>query len=351
MASRSTTKIKAYVSLFLLIAIIGAGIYGYRLYSRMFSPNVALVEKEHVYIHIPTGSTYSDVIEIITSSGYLLNIESFKWVSSRMGYPYSIKAGRYKLTDQMSNKTLVTMLRAGLQTPVRVTFTGFRTPQQLAQKISKQIEADSAEIVEAFRSVEIANQYGFSKETFISMFIPNTYEFFWNTSAKGFFDRMKKEYEIFWTEERDKKAKDLGLTRIKVSTLASIVEEETVRVDERPRVAGVFVNRLKRNIALQADPTVKFALGDFSIRRILTKHLQIESPYNTYKYRGLPPGPINAPSISSINAVLNYENHKYLYFCAKPDYSGYHSFATTLAEHNKNAREYQRFLNRERIYR
>jgi len=183
------------------------------------------------------------------------------------------------------------------------------------------------------------------------MFIPNTYEFFWNTSAKGFFDRMKKEHDTFWNGSRDKKAKEIGLDRIKVSTLASIVEEETIKVDERPRVAGVFMNRLQKGMPLQADPTVKFAVGDFSIRRILKKHLQVDSPYNTYRNKGLPPGPINAPSISSINAVLNYEKHQYLYFCAKPDYSGYHLFARTLAEHNRNAREYQNFLNKERIFR
>jgi UPF0755 protein len=268
-----------------------------------------------------------------------------------MGYPYSVKPGRYKLISDMSNRELISILRAGLQTPIRLTFTSFRTPQQLAEKVSNQIEADSAEIVKAFLSPEIAAQYGFTTESFIAMFIPNTYEFFWNTGTKGFLDRMNREYEVFWTEERDRKAAEIGLSRVKVSTLASIVEEETIKVDERPRVAGVFMNRLNRFMALQADPTIKFAIGDFTIRRILTKHLQIDSPYNTYKYRGLPPGPINAPSISSINAVLNHENHKYLYFCAKPDYSGYHAFASTLSEHNKNARVYQQFLNKERIFR
>jgi UPF0755 protein len=278
-------------------------------------------------------------------------LESFKWTSSRMGYPHSIKAGRYKITNGMTNREMIAMLRAGLQTPVRVTFNGFRTPQQLAQRVSKQIEVDSAEIVTTLLSNEIANQYGFTRETFISMFVPNTYEFFWNTGVKGFFDRMKREYETFWNDERERKASEIGLSRIEVSTLASIVEEETIRVDERPRVAGVFINRLNKRIPLQADPTIKYALGDFSIRRILTRHLAIDSPYNTYKHRGLPPGPINAPSISSIDAVLNYEKHQYIYFCAKPDYSGYHAFARTLTEHNRNAREYQKFLNKERIFR
>jgi UPF0755 protein len=351
MAARSLSKILAYFSIIILLAIIAGGIYGYNIYSKMFLPNVDLGEKEFTYIYIPTGSKYIDVVEIVSSTEYLKDIETFKWVSSRMGYPYSIKPGRYKLVSDMSNRDLISILRAGLQTPIRLTFTGFRTPQQLAEKVSNQIEADSAEIVEAFLSPKIAAQYGFTTESFIAMFIPNTYEFFWNTGTKGFFDRMNREYEIFWTEEKDKKAAEIGLSRVKVSTIASIVEEETIRVDERPRVAGVFMNRLKRGMPLQADPTIKFAMGDFTIRRILTKHLQIDSPYNTYKYRGLPPGPINAPSISSINAVLNHESHKYLYFCAKPDYSGYHAFASTLSEHNRNARIYQQFLNKERIFR
>lgn len=351
MRSRLFKRILGFISLFLLVVIIAGGIYGYSIYTKFYSPNVNTQNKEHVYILIPTGSSYTDVLEIMESSQLINDFNSFKWSASRMGYPYSIKPGRFRIKDGMSNRELVTMLRAGLQTPVRVTFTGFRTPQQLAQRISSQIEADSAEIVNAFNSKEIATQYGFSQETFIAMFIPNTYEFFWNTGTKGFFDRMKREYEAFWNDERQRKANEIGLSRVQVSTLASIVEEETVRVDERPRVAGVFMNRLNKNMALQADPTIKFALGDFTIRRILTRHLQVESPYNTYKYRGLPPGPINSPSISSINAVLNYEKHQYIYFCAKPDYSGYHAFARTLAEHNRNARAYQQFLNRERIFR
>lgn len=351
MGKRIEKRVIIIVSLLLALVIVTGGFYSYKIYSKMFLSNVNIGDKEHVYIHIPTGSTYANVISIVEESGYVANLESFKWTGSRMGYPYSVKSGRYKLANGMSNKDLVSILRAGLQTPVKVTFTGFRTPQQLAQRIANQIEADSLEIVNAFSSDDTPSQYGFNQQTFVAMFIPNTYEFFWNTNAKGFFDRMNKEYEIFWTDEKEQKAKEIGLSRIKVSTLASIVEEETIKADERPKVAGVYINRLKRGIPLQADPTVKYAMADFTIRRVLTKHLSIDSPYNTYKYRGLPPGPINSPSISSINAVLNYENHKYLYFCAKPDYSGYHAFAKTLSEHNKNAREYQRFLNKERIYR
>jgi UPF0755 protein len=351
MVSRSLQKVLIFIAISLMVVMVIGGFYGYRIYTKMFSPNVNTGDSEYAYLYIPTGAIYSDVIMLIEEQNFITNIESFKWMCSRMGYPQSVKAGRYRLTENMGNREVVSTLRAGLQTPVRVTFTGFRTPQQLAQKVANQIEADSAEIVNSFYSESIANQYGFNKQTFIAMFIPNTYEFFWNTSAKGFFDRMHREYEAFWTIERVEKAEQIGLNKVKVSILASIVEEETIKADERPKVAGVFINRLNRNIALQADPTVKFANGDFSIRRILTRHLSVDSPYNTYKHRGLPPGPINAPSISSINAVLNYEKHQYLYFCAKPDYSGYHAFASTLAEHNRNARLYQQFLNRERIFR
>lgn len=349
--SVSLKKAVRIVAILLLLSLVIAGWYGYRIYSKVYMPNVDLGGKEYAYIQIPTGTTYEQVKQIIEESGYIKDCSTFLWTSSRMGYPYSIKPGRYRLTHGLTNKDLVSMLRAGLQTPVRVTFNSFRTPQQLAQRISQQLEVDSVEIVNAFASNEIPLEFDFTGQTFIGMFVPNTYELFWNTDAKGFFKRMKREYDAFWNSDRMKRANKMGFTPLEVITLASIVEEETIREDERPRVAGVYVNRLNRGMPLQADPTIKFAHGDFGMRRVLSKHLNIDSPYNTYKNRGLPPGPINSPSISSIDAVLKYESHKYLYFCAKPDYSGYHSFATNFADHNKNAREYQRFLNRERIYR
>jgi UPF0755 protein len=351
MTRSRTKKILIYIVLVATIGMVGGGVLAYRMYGRLLVSNVKTGDKESVYINIPTGSTYADVIDIVNKKDIVIDTESFKWACSRMGYPHSVKAGRYKFKAGMTNREMVNILRAGLQTPVRVTFTGFRKPQQLAQKISKQIEADSAEIVEAFLSEELVREYGFTPETFIAMFVPNTYEFFWNTSTKGFFDRMKREYEAFWTTERDRKAEETGLGRIGVVSIASIVEEETIRVDERPKIAGVFINRLNRGTPLQACPTVKYALDDFTIKRVLTHHLTVDSPYNTYKHRGLPPGPINAPSISSIDAVLNYEKHSYYYFSANPDFSGYHVFAKTLAEHNRNARIYQRELNKQRIYR
>jgi UPF0755 protein len=351
MVNNSRKKIFQIVLIVVSLFVVLGAYYGCRTYSRMLTPNVEMGEKESVFIYIPTGSSYNDVIRIMEESKVIIDIDSFKWTSSRKGYPQSIKPGKYKLKNKMSNRELVNMLRAGLQTPVRLTFTGFRTPQQLAQRVSNQIEADSAEIVTAFSSVEITSKYGFTPQTFIAMFVPNTYEFYWNTDATKFFERMKREYENFWTEERDKKEQAIGIGRIGVVTIASIIEEETNKLDERPKIAGVFLNRLNKGIALQACPTIKFALNDFTIRRVLSRHLVVNSPYNTYKYRGLPPGPINAPSITSIDAVLNYEKHDYYYFSANPDQSGSHVFTKTLAEHNRNAREYQKLLNKRKVYR
>lgn len=331
------------VIVFIILLILGIGVY-----NRLYRPNVRLEGEK--YLFIKTGSDFKAVIDSINKNNLVINIESFKKVASSFGYDTKVKPGRYKVVSGMSNRALVKMLISAIQTPVKVTFNNIRTPEQLAGKISRQIEADSLSILGLFRNPETAIKYGFKEQTLISMFIPNTYEFYWNTSAEGFFNKMKKAHHQFWNDERKSKAKDIGLTTEEVATIASIVEEESVKRDERPRIAGVYINRIRKRIPLQADPTIKFALNDFTIRRILTKHLEVKSPYNTYKNYGLPPGPINCPSISSIDAVLNFENHQYLYFCAKSDFSGYHVFAKTLMEHNRNAEAYQKALNKERIF-
>lgn len=333
----------------LLVVCIFILLLGYRYYVRMFRTNLIVHETEYLYIY--TGSDFQMVLDSLTAKNYLRDIESFKRTAIALGYVDNVRSGRYKLTPGMSNRQLVNMLISGIQTPVRVTFSNARVPEQLMGKISKQLEPDSLAFVSYFRNRNTSMKYGFTGETLISMFIPNTYEFYWNITPEMFFDRMKREYELFWNGERKTKAKEIGLSLTEVSILASIVEEETIKSDERARVAGVYMNRLKKRMYLQADPTVKFALNDFSIRRVLTKHLDVKSPYNTYRNYGLPPGPIRCPSVSSIDAVLNYEHHNYLYFCAKDDFSGYHSFAKTLVEHNRNADEYRKALNRERIYR
>jgi UPF0755 protein len=331
----------------LLVCFIGVFIV-VKLYKKVYSSNI---KKPSSYLYIPTGSTFNDVIEILKRDSLLINIDSFTWLAEKKNYPNHVYPGRYRLDSLMSNDALIDKLRSGYQDPVKVIFNSVRTREQLAGKISKQIEADSASLVKRFYNDSLIKNYGLKQETFTSIFLPNTYEFWWNTSAESFVDRMHKEYLRFWNDDRKAKAAKLNLTPEEVTTLASIVDEETYFNGEMPRVAGLYINRLRKRMHLQADPTLKFALGDFSIKRVLNIHKQIDSPYNTYKRYGLPPGPISIPSIAAIDAVLNYESHSYLYMCAKPDFSGYHNFAKTLSQHNQNAREYQRALNKERIWR
>jgi UPF0755 protein len=315
----------------------------------VMSPNVHIPEGKEAVIFIPTGSTYDDVKSTLTEGHYLTNENSFNWVAQRKEYPQNIRPGRYVLKNGMSNNQLVNMLRGGLQSPVNVTFNNIRDVDQLAGRIAKQIEADSTSISQLFHNQEYIGEHGFNNYTIPALFLPDTYQFYWNTDAEGFATRMLQEYSKFWTDERKEQANNLGLTPIQVSTLASIVNKETNMTDEMPRVAGVYLNRLRNNWLLQADPTLIFALNDYSIKRVLNVHKEVESPYNTYKYAGLPPGPICIPSVAAVKAVLNAEQHHYFYFCAKEDFSGYHNFSKTLAEHNRNAAKYQQALNQRGI--
>jgi UPF0755 protein len=266
-------------------------------------------------------------------------------VALRKNYPEHVKPGRYIVEQGMNNVELVNMLRAGLQTPVMLTFNNLRNIEQLGQRIGQQIEADSSAIVDLLKDSVYISRFNLNSYTIPALFIPNTYEFYWNTDANQFIDRMYQEYQRFWNDERLEKANNLEMTIAEVTTLASIIEKETVKDDEKARIAGVYINRLESKWLLQADPTLVFALGDFTIRRVLNEYKKIDSPYNTYKYLGLPPGPICIPSIASIEAVLNYEDHDFFFFCAKDDMSGYHVFAATVTEHNRNARKYQRALD------
>lgn len=321
----------------------------YKLYSRVFVPNVAL-DTEHELFYIPTGSSFESVTDDLVEQGIIENRKSFEWVAAKKGYDSKVKPGRYKIRNGSTNNELVNMLRLGNQDPVMVVFNNMRSLNQLSGKVSQYLEADSMEFAAFFADSGLPAKYGFEAATFTSMFIPETYEFFWNTSPEKFADRMKEEYEKFWKGERDRKAEKLEMTREEVVTLASIVDEETLFDDENPRVAGLYLNRLEQGIPLQADPTLKFALGDFSRQRILNEDKKIDSPYNTYKIKGLPPGPISIPSVSAIDGVLDFEKHRFLYMCAKADFSGYHAFARSYSQHLKNAREYQRALNKKRIY-
>lgn len=300
---------------------------------------------------IPSGSSYSQVLDTIGSNLAVKNPDLFDWLAKKKKYPVSIKPGRYIIKEAVGINELINILRSGRQTPERITFNNIRTLNQLAGKFSKQIEADSLQIIDYLSDESNSSADGFTRETIISLFIPDTYEFYWNTDASGLYERMLKEYKMFWNENRLSKANEKGLSPVEVSILASIIDDEVSKKDEKSRIAGVYLNRLKRGIPLQACPTIKYALNDFTITRVLKVHLETESPYNTYKYRGFPPGPIDSPSIEGIDAVLNAEKHDYLYFAAKADFSGYHNFSRTLAEHNRYAAEYQRELNKRKIYR
>ena len=323
--------------------------FSYYFYQIFYTPNVD-THGRPTYVLIRRGEPYRAVLDSITHTGVIIDRLSFAFVAKLMKYPDLVKPGRYELKDGYTNRQLVNDLRTGRQSPLKLTFQNIRLRDELALKLSHTIDARPGQFDSLLSSPAYTKSLGFDTTSILTMFIPNTYELYWNTSAGNLMQRMKKEYDTFWTPDRDAKRAKLGLTRAQVSTLASIVEaEQQQHADERPRVAAVYLNRLRRGMKLQADPTVVFANGDFGIRRVLNVHLQKDSPYNTYKYAGLPPGPINLPSIASIDAVLNPEANDYLYFCAKDDFSGYHAFATNERDHLVNARRYQAALNRRAI--
>jgi len=335
----------------LFIILVLLAIKGWQLYRNVEEPNVNLGGKNCSFIYIPTGADYKDVVNILYSGNLIINRSTFEWMAEKKNYAGNVKPGRYKISEGMSNNALLNLLRSGKQEPVRLVFNKIRTKADFAGIIHEQIEADSAKLVHLMMDKRFLGKINKNVETVMCLFIPNTYEFYWNTSAEKFINRMSKEYNRFWNPKRLDKAKAAGLTPDQIITLASIVEEESTKEDEKPALAGVYLNRLKKGMRLQADPTVRFAIGDFEVKRILNKHLDFDSRYNTYKYAGLPPGPICLPSINTIDAVLNFEKHDYLYFCAKDDFSGYHAFAKTLQQHNQNAAKYRKALNRNRIYR
>lgn len=320
------------------------------IYISLFGVSISGGKKNQV-IYIATGSSFKQVMDTIESKGIIKNYKTFIWLANKKHYPSLVKPGRYVIDQDMSYNSLINLLRSGRQSPVDVTFNNSRTVNQLAGKIGKQIEADSARIMDFFSNESNFLNDGFKKENIISVFIPNTYEFYWNTDGKGLYSRLLKEYRSFWTEKRLLKAKENGLDVKEVSILASIIDLEASRPDEKPRIAGVYINRIKRGIPLQADPTIIFAMNDNSVTRVLKKYLDVDSPYNTYKHSGFPPGPIGCASIEDLDAVLNAEKHDYIFFVAKPDFSGYHNFSRTLAEHNRYASAYQRELNKRKIFR
>ena len=333
------------VATFLVVILAMAG-WIYKVY--MYDP----IGKEKVCIYLTPGLPADSLRTQLSQYIPETTAERVTMLMEYMGYgtPGNERCGYYELSPNLSIYRAARKLVAGSETPIRFTFNNLRTKEQLTERIGETFYMSADTIAALLSDPSVCASYGFDTVTIVAMFIPDTYEFYWNTDATEFIDRMKTEYDIFWNNERLKKAENLDLTPIEVIILASIVDKETLKIEEMPRIAGVYLNRLKRNWALQADPTLVFAVGDFSITRVLDVHKKVESPYNTYKYRGLPPGPICIPSISAIDAVLNAENHKYLYFCAKEDLSGYHNFAKTISEHNRNAEKYRKALDNRKIW-
>lgn len=337
------TAIWIMVSL-IVILLAGMGAWGYRL---LFAPDFGT--SKTVYVYINEKKDFADLCRQLKDSAECLHIGSFKQLAVLMKYPDHMHTGRYRVTPGMNNLTLLNDLRRGHQVATRITFNNIRLKEDLAERLSAQLMLKKEDLLLLLNDSIYCDSVGFTPETIVTLFIPNTYEVYWNISAENLIQRMKKEYQAFWTAQRLEKAKSIGLTPVEVAVLASIVEEETAAPDEYPIVAGLYINRLKRGIPLQADPTVKFAVGDFGLQRILFEHLEIDSPYNTYKNIGLPPGPLRIPTIQGLDGVLNYMQHRYLYMCAKEDFSGRHNFAVTLAEHNRNANRYRAELNRRKI--
>jgi len=332
------------------VSIVGALIVGLLFRQWIWGPSVR-ANLDSYEFYVSTGSNSQDVYQLLKEGLWLENYNAYKFVAKAMSYDKDkVPPGKYTLKQGMNNRELISILRAGQQTPVNITYNNVRYVEELAGKISQYIEEDSVSITKMVKDQAFCQQRGLDTNTIMSLFIPNTYQFFWNTSALQLVRRMEKEHARFWNDKNRKaKADSLGLSAAEVFTLASIVEKETLFSSEKTTVAGVYLNRLEKGMLLQADPTVVYGVGDFTLRRVLKKHLKYDSPYNTYIYEGLPPGPICMPDVETIDAVLNPKDHDYIFFCAKPGGVGKHSFAKTLRGHNQNAKKYQNWLRERRI--
>lgn len=330
---------------FLLFSVLLIS-FGYYAYQIIYTPNI-LVGKNPRPILIPRGATFKDVQGILHKGDYTQDLISFSFLAKLMDYDEQVKPGRYVLEPNLNNIQAIRLLRAGIQEPVNVTFNNVRLIKDLTEKITRNLNMKPEEFEAALIKFAMNNSHGFNKDNILTMFIPNTYEVYFNVSPDDLVARMHTEHEKFWNEERRAKAAEIGLSPIEVSILASIVQAESVRKDEAPVIAGLYLNRLKKGIPLQADPTLVFAVGDFTLKRVLNEHKEVDSPYNTYKYRGLPPGPVNLPEIFALDAVLDYTKSNYLYMCAKEDFSGRHNFTHSYRQHVNNAARYQAALSRE----
>lgn len=345
----NTKKIIGIISVIVVTILIA---YGYIMYREIFAQNTKFADKE-VFVHIPTNSNFNDVKEVLTP--YIESMDRLEKVAEKKSYSENVKAGRFLIKKGMNSNDIINAMRQNI--PVKLAFNNQERLEDFAGRIGSQIEADSTSLMKSFTNKKFLIDNGFTEDNVLALFIPNSYEFYWNTSANKFREKMAKEYRKFWTEERLGKAKAQNLTPLEVVTLASIVHKETVKKDERPRVAGVYLNRLKKGMKLEADPTVIFAVKkstnnfDTIIKRVLYRDLETVSPYNTYMYRSLPPGPIAMPDITAIDAVLNPETHNYIYFCASVTNFGYHEFAVTGAQHEANRQKYVKWINAQGIKR
>tara|TARA_B100000941_G_scaffold102362_1_gene71655 strand:- start:822 stop:1835 length:1014 start_codon:yes stop_codon:yes gene_type:complete len=337
-----------------MIICLVFGLYFFYLFNKTFFWDNTKFVKEVKYIYIKDGETFESLCDQL--SPYLNSISDFTIAAKKKGYINNIKPGKYAINKGSNNNEIINSLRSKNLT-VKVTFNNQERLEDLAGRVAEQIAPDSITLLRAFSDTIFLKKNGFTKYDALSMYLPNTYEFFWDSSALKFREKMWKSYKKFWTKARVKKANEIGLNPKNVISLASVVQKESQKSDERPKVAGVYINRLKRKMKLQADPTIIYALKlkyenfDTVIKRVLYKDLKIKSPFNTYLKRGLPPGPITMPDLSTIDAVLNYERHNFLYFVANPNQPGYHLFATNARSHNKNKKIYTDWLNRNRVYR
>lgn len=344
---RKRWKVLALVALVLAIIVVAVGRCTWK---GLAGPGAKFKEKSRVLL-IPTGADFQTVVDSLLALEAIKDENGFRWLAERKNYIGHVKPGRYRIPQGTSMNELVNMLRSGEQEPVKVTFTNVDHLPELAGRVARALEADSIAFLQIFMDPDLQRNAGLSKETFISLFIPNTYEFWWTTTPKGFIERMRLEHDAFWNEERRSQARERGLSEAEIATLASIVQAETMQMADAPRIAGVYLNRLRIGMPLQADPTLKFALGLDSVNRVLARDKEVISPYNTYRNKGLPPGPINMPEPRFIDAVLNAEKHDYLYFCARADLSGFSDFTRSYDQHLVNARRYQRALNERKIFR
>jgi len=343
---KSISGRKKFLIAFGGIIFLSILIIAFNFFLKICAPSVSVNPKEP-FLYIPTGSNYDQLLAIIEKNHLVHSIENFDWVARQMNLQNNVHAGKYRIENRMSNYALAKLLRSGIQEPVKLVLNKFRLKEQLVSYVSHKLETDSLTLITALNDSIYLRRFDITPDEAMALFIPNTYQFSWNTPAEKFLERMKREYDTFWNEARKQEALLQKLKPVEVIILASIVEEETNYNPEKPVIAGVYLNRLGRGMNLQADPTVKFAMRNFALRRILEAYLNYNSDYNTYQHKGLPPGPICTPSIASIDAVLHAEHHDYFYFCADPDKPGTHAFAETLREHQLNAKRYQHWLDQQ----